>query len=148
MSQRSRTEYSVLNILTGFGGYFINTVVGFICRIIFVRCLTDDYLGINGLFSNILSMLSLAELGIGSAIVYALYKPLAEGNEKKIASLMRFYSRAYTVIGCVVAAFGLLMIPFLSFVIQDPPDIKENIYFLYVLFLFNTSSSYFFSYLA
>ena len=88
MSQRSRTEYSVLNILTGFGGYFINTVVGFICRIIFVRCLTDDYLGINGLFSNILSMLSLAELGIGSAIVYALYKPLAEGNEKKIASLM------------------------------------------------------------
>ena len=148
MSQRSRTEYSVLNILTGFGGYFINTVVGFVCRIIFVRCLTDDYLGINGLFSNILSMLSLAELGIGSAIVYALYKPLAEGNEKKIASLMRFYSRAYTVIGCVVAAFGLLMIPFLSFVIQDPPDIKENIYFLYVLFLFNTSSSYFFSYRA
>lgn len=82
MMERSRTEYSILNILTGLGGYFLNTILGFVCRIVFVRCLTADYLGVNGLFTNVISMLSLAELGVGSAIVFALYKPLAEQDEK------------------------------------------------------------------
>lgn len=113
---------------------------------VFVRCLADEYLGINGLFSNILSMLSLAELGIGSAIIYALYKPIAENDEEKIASLVQFYGKAYRIIGCVVAAFGLMMIPFLDFVIQDPPNIKENLYLIYLIYLFNSASSYFFSY--
>ena len=81
MQKRSRTEYSILNILTGMGGYILNTILGFICRMVFVQCLSADYLGINGLFSNILTMLSLAELGVGSAIVFALYKPLAENDE-------------------------------------------------------------------
>lgn len=146
MAKKTRTEYSILNILTGLGGYALNTLLGFVCRVIFVRCLTDEYLGINGLFSNILSMLSLAELGIGSAIIYALYKPLAEHDEEKIASLMRYYAKAYRIIGCVVAVFGLMMIPFLDFVIQDAPQIKENLYLIYVIFLFNSASGYFFSY--
>ena len=146
MANRSRTEYSILNILTGLGGYAVNTIVGFACRIVFVRCLTEDYLGINGLFTNILSMLSLAELGIGSAIVYALYKPLAEDDQDKIASLMRFYGKAYRVIGCVVALVGLAMMPFLNLVIQEPPAIHENLYVIYLLYLFNTASTYFFSY--
>ena len=76
MRERSRTEYSLLNMFVGIGGYVLNTILGFICRIVFVRCLSADYLGVNGLFTNILTMLSLAELGIGSAVVYALYKPL------------------------------------------------------------------------
>ena len=91
MKSRSRTEYSILNITAGVGGYIINTILGFICRMVFVKCLAADYLGVNGLFTNILSMLSLAELGIGGAVVYALYKPLAEKNEKKIASLIKVY---------------------------------------------------------
>lgn len=146
MKRKSRTEYSILNITTGVGGYIVNTVVGFVCRMVFVRCLADDYLGINGLFTNILSMLSLAELGIGSAIVYALYKPLAEDDQRKVAMLMRFYGKAYRIIGCVVAAFGLCMLPFLNLIITDPPAISENLYVIYLLFLFNTSSTYFFSY--
>lgn len=146
MIKKTRTEYSILNILTGIGGYVVNTLIGFICRMIFVRCLSDEYLGINGLFTNILSMLSLAELGIGSAIVYALYKPIADNDEQKIASLMQFYGKAYRIIGCVVAVFGLLMIPFLTFVIQEPPAIKESLYIIYLLYLFNTASTYFFSY--
>ena len=80
MQNRSRTEYSILNILTGIGGYFLNTIIGFVCRMVFVRCLSADYLGVNGLFTNVLTMLSLAELGVGGAIVYALYKPLAEND--------------------------------------------------------------------
>lgn len=81
---RSRTENSVLNIFVGLGGYVVNTILGLLCRMVFTRTLTADYLGINGLFSNILTILSLAELGISSAIVYALYKPLAEDDKDKM----------------------------------------------------------------
>lgn len=146
MQSRSRTEYSILNILTGVGGYFLNTVLGFICRMVFVRCLAAEYLGVNGLFTNILTMLSLAELGVGSAIVYALYKPLAENDEEKIASLMRLYSKAYRMIGTVIAIVGLALMPFIKLIIQDQPNISESVYLLYAINLFNTASSYFFSY--
>lgn len=146
MQNRSRTEYSVLNILTGVGGYFLNTVLGFVCRIIFVRCLAADYLGVNGLFTNILTMLSLAELGVGSAIVYALYKPLAENDEEKIASLMKVYAKAYRTIGVLIAVIGLMLMPFLDLIIREQPNIRESIYLLYAINLFNTASSYFFSY--
>lgn len=146
MFDRSRSEYSTLNILTGFGGYFLNTVLGYICRMVFVRCLNADYLGINGLLTNILSMLSLAELGIGSAIGYALYKPIAEKDNDKIVSLMCFYGKAYRIIGTAVAVFGLLMLPFLDVIITSPPNISESIYAIYLLYLFNTASTYFFSY--
>lgn len=146
MKERSRTEFSLLNSITGVGGYFLNTIIGFVCRMIFVRCLADDYLGINGLFTNILSMLSLAELGIGASIAYALYKPLANKDNEKIASLMQLFKKAYTVIGCTVFALGLAVIPFLKYIISEAPDIKEDINFIYVLFLFQTAISYFFSY--
>lgn len=146
MQNRSRTEYSILNILTGVGGYFLNTILGFACRMVFVRCLAADYLGVNGLFTNILSMLSLAELGVGNAIVYALYKPLAEDDEEKIASLMKVYAKAYRTIGTLIAVVGMALMPFLDLIIQDQPNISESIYLLYGINLFNTASSYFFSY--
>ena len=148
MENKSRTSYSIINMGVGLGGYILNTVMGFVCRMVFVRSLATEYLGINGLFSNILSMLSLAELGIGTAIVYALYKPLAENDEKKIASLMKFYGSAYRIIGIVIAFVGLGLLPFLNKLIGDVPDIKENIYIIYVVFLFNTCLTYFFSYRA
>ena len=146
MKQRSRTEYSLINIFTGFVGYGLNTLIGFVCRIIFVRTLSAEYLGVSGLFTNILSMLSLAELGISSAITFALYKPIAHNDEKKIASIMCFYKKAYAAIGIVIGIIGLLLVPFLDSIITDPPDIKENIYILYLLYLTNTVVSYFFSY--
>lgn len=119
MESRSRTEYSLLNIIAGVGGYIINTILGFICRMVFVKCLAADYLGVNGLFTNILSMLSLAELGIGGAIVYALYKPLAENNEKKTASLVKVYGTAYKVIGITIGVVGTLLMPFLDVIITE-----------------------------
>ena len=143
---KSRTQYSILNIMTGLGGYFVNTIVGFICRIIFVRCLSADYLGINGLFTNVLSMLSLAELGIGSAIGFALYKPLAEKDEEKIASLMQFYGKAYKIIGIAIGIIGILLLPFMNFIVGETPQISENLTVIYLLYLFNTASTYFFSY--
>lgn len=146
MEAKSRVEYSVLNIATGLGGYIINTILGFICRMVFVRCLAADYLGVSGLFTNVLSMLSLAELGIGSAVVYALYKPLAENDERKIASLVEFYGKAYKAIGIFIFVMGIVLMPFLNVIIRDTPNIKESIYLLYFIYLFNTASTYFFSY--
>lgn len=146
MKIKSRTEYTILNIITGLGGYALNSILGIFCRMVFTRTLSADYLGINGLFTNILTMLSLAELGIGSAIIYALYKPIADNDEEKIASLVHFFGNCYKVIGLVVAALGLVLMPFLDVIITEQPNIKENLYFIYVLYLFNTSSTYFFSY--
>lgn len=146
MKSCSRTEYSILNITAGVGGYIINIILGFICRMVFVKCLAADYLGVNGLFTNILSMLSLAELGIGGAVVYALYKPLAEKNEKKIASLIKVYGEAYKVIGIVIWITGICLMPFLNIIITEQPNISESIYVLYLLNLFNTVITYFYSY--
>lgn len=146
MGKKTRTQYSILNIVTGLGGYAINTIIGLVCRMVFTRTLTADYLGVNGLFTNILSMLSLAELGIGSAIVYALYKPLATSDNDKVASLVKFYGKCYQVIGIVVAVVGVLLMPFLNLLITEQPEIKESLYLIYGIYLFNTASTYFFSY--
>lgn len=146
MEKKSRTQYSLLNMLTGFVGYFINTVFGYVCRMIFVRVLSEEYLGITGLLTNFLSMLSLAELGIGSAIIFSLYKPIAENDEERIASLMHLFKYAYRLIGIIVAVLGIVLIPCLTFVVGDTHDINESIYLIYGIFLFNTASSYFFSY--
>ena len=143
---KSRTEYSIMNIMTGLGGYAINTILGLICRMVFTRTLSADYLGVNGLFTNVLMMLGLAELGIGSAIVYALYKPLAEDDKDTVASLVKFYGSCYKTIGIVVAVIGIILMPFLNILITDQPAIKENLYVIYALYLFNTASTYFFSY--
>lgn len=144
--ERSRSEYSILNIMTGFGGFFLNTIVGYICRMVFVRYLSAAYLGVNGLFSNIISMLSLAELGIGGAIGFALYKPLARQDHEKVRALMRYFQKAYQGIALVVTVFGLLLMPLLPVIINNQPTINENIYVIYLFFLFNTASSYLFSY--
>ena len=146
MENKSRTEYSMLNLIAGIGGYVVNTILGFICRMVFVKYLSADYLGVNGLFTNILTMLSLAELGIGGAIVYALYKPLAEHDDKKIASLMKVYGTAYRYIGLAIGVVGLCLLPFLNVIITTKPNISESIYLLYLLNLFNTVITYFYSY--
>ena len=146
MNNNSRTINSIKNITTGFLGQFIQVLLGFINRTIFIRFLSTEYLGINGLFSNILSILSLAELGVGSAIIYALYKPLAEKDNKRVSLLMNFYSRAYKVIGIVIIVIGLAIIPFLNIIIKETPQITESLYVIYILYLFNTAITYFFSY--
>lgn len=142
----SRTINSIRNIIAGFGGQALSLIISFVNRIVFVHVFAEAYLGINGLFTNVLSMLSLAELGISSAITYALYKPLANNNNDKIASLMNFYAKAYRVVGITVGVLGLCILPFLKIFISDPGNIQENIYIIYLLFLFNTTISYFYTY--
>ena len=146
MSQRSRTEYSMLNIATGVGGYGLSVVLSLINRMVFTRCLPAAYLGISGLFSNILGMLSLAELGVSGAIVYALYKPLAENDEEKIASLVRVFGTAYRAVGTFIGLAGVCLLPVLHLLIGEQPQLRESIHVIYLFFLFAAAGSYFFTY--
>ncbi len=90
----------------------LSLIFKFIIQTIFIKTLGAEYLGVNGLFTNVLQMLSLAELGIGSAITYNLYKPLANNNEKEIKAYMNFYKKAYNFIGLFILIIGLCITPF------------------------------------
>lgn len=95
----SRTQNAIKNFMVGIVGQILTIVLGFASRSLFLMVLSVDYLGVSGLFSNIITLLSFAELGVGTAIVYSLYKPLAENDEKKILALMNLFKRTYQVIG-------------------------------------------------
>lgn len=146
IEEQSRIKYSFKNALSDTISYFITIILSFVVRTIFIHSLSAEYLGVNGLFTNVLSMLSLAELGISNAIIFKLYKPVAENNTKKICELMNFYRQAYTIIGIVVAIMGLVLLPFLNIFISEEVILKENIEILYLLFLLNSVLSYFFIY--
>lgn len=140
-----RINNSLRNIKYAFVGQFLSLLIGFINRRIFVYTLATEYLGIQGLFLNILSMLSLAEMGIGTAILYCLYKPLAANDQEKIKAYMAFYKKAYTLVGIFVLAIGFLLMPFLSYIVGELPNI-DNIYFIYALYVINSGVSYFWVY--
>lgn len=140
-----RTESSIKNLAFAFGGQLVGLMVSYLARIIFIQFLNSEYLGLNGLFTNILTMLSLVEIGIGPAMSFALYKPLAEKNTELLKSLMRLYKKAYILIGAVVLLVGVAITPLLPYFINDMPDIPE-INLIYILFVVNTAVSYFYSY--
>ena len=144
--EESRTANSVRNVKTGMIVQLVNKLMSFVVRTVFIKLLNTDYLGVHGLFSNVLTILSFAELGIGNAIIFSMYKPVAEDDKEKIKSLMKLYKTSYTIIGVLVFIIGLVFIPFMDFIIKDPPNVKENLIFIYILYLLYTSLSYFFTY--
>ena len=107
----TRTDNAIRNAKYVLLAQALSLVFSFITRRFYVEFLSAEYLGLNGLFSNILTVLSLAELGIGTSVTFSLYKPIAERDESKTAALMRFFGRAYTVIGIVVLDVGLILVP-------------------------------------
>lgn len=141
----SRTKNSLINLTAAMVGQVVAVPIGFVARMVFIRILGAEYLGINGLFTSILTMLSLVELGIGPAIVFSLYKPLAENDTKKVQAIMQLYKKAYTIIGTVIAVLGIGITPFLNYLIKDIPDIK-NIDIIFLLFVSNSAISYFYAY--
>ncbi len=144
--EESRTRNSIKNFFISIGVQIIGLVSTVINRTIFVNLLNIEYLGLNGLFSNIITILSFAELGLGSAIIFSLYQAIHNNDEKKISALMNLYRTAYRYIAVVVAVVGIAIIPFLDFIIKGKPDIQENINIIYVMFLVNSVTSYLFSY--
>ena len=146
MSDRTRTENSILNTTLSTGIYIVNTIIAFISRMIFVIVLSDSYLGLNSLFSNIFSVLSIVELGVGNSIIYYLYKPVHEKDEREIAAVMRLAKKIYIGLGAFVAVGGLIVAVFLEKIAGDTGDISENIYIMYIIYLAGVVSGYFFSY--
>ncbi|MDV7751298.1 MATE family efflux transporter [Enterococcus casseliflavus] len=142
----SNSKKASLNTVTSMGIKVISMLSSFIMKTILIQSMGLQYTGISSVFSDLLLLFSFAELGIGSAIVFELYKPIAEKDFKKIAKLMHFYKRAYQLIGFSIFALGLLLIPFLNFIITDVPNVKENIVVIYILYLLNTCVSYFLIY--
>lgn len=142
-----RTKNSIKNLFYSYLGQVINILLKFVVRSFFVKTLTTEYLGLNGLFGNILTFLSFAELGIGGAITYNLYIELAKDNKIRIKQLMRLYKTAYLLIGCFVLIIGSALTPFLDFFIAEETNIP-NLQLIYLLFVVNSGSSYFFSYKA
>lgn len=123
-------------------------IVSFVVRRVFIVVLGEQYLGLNGLFTNILSLLSVAELGFGTLITYSLYRPIATGDREKIKSLMRLYRRAYAVIGVLILTAGFALTPFLDFFVKDMPDDIPYVRLIYALHVLDSGVSYFFSYKA
>lgn len=141
----SRLDNSVRNIKAGTLGLILSYISGFIARKVFVMFLSLEYLGLSGLFSNVLTMLSLAELGFGAAISYSLYKPLAFGETYTIQALMKLFKKAYRIIGVLVLLLGFAFTPFLHVLMKEVPDIP-HLYIIYWLFVINSGSSYFLGY--
>lgn len=133
------------NLTFSYVATFANTLASFVLRTIFIKVLSEDYLGINSLFTDVLNILSFAELGIGNVMNFALYKPVADGDNEKIKSLMAFYKKAYRTIAFIIAGLGLLLLPFLNFIINNPNNI-EHIKLYYLVYLYNTVVTYFVSY--
>ena len=137
-----RRKNTIRNMIWGTVNRLIATVIPFITRTIIINQLGNEYLGLNSLFTSILQILNLTELGVSSAIVYFMYKPIAEKNEEKICALLNLYKKIYRIIGVVILLIGLILLPFLNYLISgDIPD-DINIYILYLIYLFNTVVTY------
>lgn len=139
----SRTSNSLRNAAAAIGGQLLNNVLRLVCRTVFIYTLGKEYLGISSLYANILTILSVSELGFSSAITYSLYRPLAQKDIPAVCSLMRFFKKAYQIIGLVILGLGLCLMPFLPYLMSGTTD-AVNIYLYYLLYLVQTVVSYLF----
>ncbi len=142
--EKSRTRSSAL--IMAFSGMrqILTFLLTFASRTVFIYTLGAEYLGLNGLFSNILQFLSLTELGLGAAIAFYLYKPLADNDIERIKVIMKFYKNCYRIIGLSMLGLGCILTPFLSRLVNLDQPIPDNLYLIYFLFLCNSAFTYLF----
>ncbi len=139
----SRTKNTSRNILAGLWNRFSTILLSFVNRTIIIYILGAEFSGLNSLFVSILGVLNIAELGIDTAIVQSMYKPIAEGNKKRICELLTLYRKSYHIVGTVILGAGLLLIPFIPQLIHEELPVSVNLYALYILYLLNSVISYF-----
>ena len=139
-----RTKKSLINVVISCGSYLICMVSTFIIRGMFSRLIGEEYAGIESAFLNAISMLAVVELGIGTGIVYKLYRPIAEGDTKSISLLLKFYKRAYTVIGGIVLSIGVIVAFFIPSAIDGAFD-RGWLSLIFFLYLGDTLASYLFA---
>lgn len=138
-----RLKKTIFNAFSNSGILLVRSVLLFVVRIIFVKTLGKSLLGVDSLFSNLLIVLSIFDLGITTAINYSLYKPLVNKDYKKVSALMAFYKKLYFTLGISVLLIGLCVLPFINLIVTE--NVK-HIHFIYLLYLGTTTSSYFISY--
>ena len=146
--QGSRTQKSVGNIAFSVLFQLVTLLTNFAMKSVFIKYLGIQYTGVSALFTDLLAILSMGELGFSTAISYALYRPLYEKNEAQILKLMHLYKRIYRVVFAVVLTAGLICLVFLRFFIKDVPDIQESIHLIFIFFVLKTAISYLFVYKA
>lgn len=145
--EKSRKKHSIRNLAFGLVYQFIHLILIFVCKTCLIYVLGEKILGVNSLFSNILSLLSLAELGLGNVMLITLYKPMSEQNNDKVAAYMNFYKKLYNIIAIVIFVAGLCVTPFINKLISADIDISnKDIIIYFLIFLMNTSVSYFMVY--
>ncbi len=145
MKPLTRTDHSVKNAYITTVSRMVAILMGFATRVVFTRTLSESYVGINGLFTDILNVLALSELGIETAITFALYRPIAQDNKEEQKSLMRLYSWYYRIVAAMVLVIGLLFLPFMDLLIKNEPDV-DHLTLIFLLYLFNSVLSYLFIY--
>lgn len=142
--ENTRTQNSIRNITFGLVNRIVSILFPFMVRTIFIRFLGEEYLGLNSLYSSILQVLNLADLGFASAIVASMYKPIADEDVAKVSALMNLYKKLYRIIGIAILTVGIVLTPFIDKLINGTPPTGVNIYILWLLYLFNTVVSYLF----
>ena len=141
--EEKRTKNVIRNIIFGFLYKFVTMLFPFIIRTIIIKKLSSEYLGLSSLFCSIIQVLNLTELGFSSAIVYSMYKPIAEKDTKTICALMNLYKKIYRIIGIAIIVLGICLLPFLKYFIKGSYPSEINIYVLYLIYLAETGISYF-----
>ena len=145
MTKRSRTKNTARNMLMAVILNIVTIAVGFFTQRIFLHILGAEYMGLNSLFANILSALAVAELGIGSAIIFSMYKPMAEDDRSTIRALMAFYKKCYAIIGLVVLGLGLVILPFTPLIVGEQ-SLDINIQIIFAISLADIVLSYYLGY--
>lgn len=139
----NRKVNSFRNIVFGIIYQVTNLILSFICRTLLIQKLGSEILGINSLYSNILTLFSLAELGISNVMLIKLYKPIAEGNEQQIAAYIKYYKKIYSTIALIICAIGLIFVPFLHLIVSTDISITNaDLIIYYLIFLLNIVFSY------
>lgn len=138
----NRTQNAKRNGLWGMISRVVGLLLPFLSRTVIIKALGAEYLGLNGLFTSILTVLNLTELGVGSAIVFSMYKPIATGDDELVSALLNLYRKIYKVIGIGIIAVGCILMPFLQHLVSGtvPQDISLHI--LFGLYIINTAVSY------
>lgn len=138
----NRTKNATKNIIFGTILKLYQIIIPFIMRTAMIYWLGVEYLGLNSLFTSVLQVLNLVELGIGSAMVYSMYKPIAKDDEVEICALMKLYKIYYRIIGLVILVLGMILCPFIPHLIKSDVPADMNVYVLYILNLLATVFSY------
>ena len=138
----NRTQNALRNIIFGVALKFYQILLPFVMRTAMIYLMGVEYLGLNSLFTSILQVLNLAELGVGSAMVYSMYKPIADNDKDSICALLRLYKKYYFFIGLIIAVVGMLLTPAIPKLIKGEIPGNLNVYILYWLNLAATVMTY------